>query len=235
MPEPRRPAEESGAAQSPVDETPNAFDQAASSSGSPATLGSSSAGEPVGGSSVPAYGQPPYQPAQQWGQPASGWAQPTSYEYGSSVLAIIAGLVLVVCGIPVLLFGGVAILGGPFLNQLTPADTGQTQGVIESVRGVSFFAVVILVIGILHLLSGIFIWAHRSWARWLGILISGLFVLLGVLGLVSSLGLQTSVVNGQTITVQNALVVPLLIVVVYGIALIGPIVGGEHFRKRPIG
>ncbi len=184
----------------------------------------------------PPYQQAPYQSAPGWGQPQAGWAPgPESYRYGSSIMAILAGFVLFIFGLIMTLGGIGGFLVGQTAGAITPANTGLSEAMLDSIRGViGIVSIVVLVLGISHILSAIFIWAHRSWARFLGIILSGLFGLFGLLALVGSFGPQTSVLNGQTVTVQNAYVVPLIILISYGLALVGLIVGGRHFRKERV-
>jgi uncharacterized membrane protein (DUF2068 family) len=108
----------------------------------------------------------------------------------------------------------------------SPFSTGAQIGF--SGGGYTIFGAVILIIGILHLLSGIFAWMHRSWARYIGIILGGLGILLGVVGLVRSAG------PGTDKSQQAALVASLVIVIVYAIVLVGLAVGGTHFRKERV-
>ena len=101
------------------------------------------------------------------------------------MLATLAGLILVVIGLLVTLVGGfLAFFGGRLFE--TPFESG--GGVDAIARGFNAFGAIVLMIGILHLLSGIFVWAHRSWARYPGIVLGALGVLLGIAGLPGGAG-----------------------------------------------
>ena len=138
-------------------------------------------------------------------------------------MATLAGLVLVIVGLLVTLVGGFLTFFGGRLFQ-SPFAT-DTPGGISG--GFTLTGAVILVTGILHLLSGIFVWAHRSWARYLGLVLGALGVLLGIVSIVSS--------TGSTSSQQIGLVTGLVILVAYALVLVGLIMGGRHFRKERIG
>lgn len=183
----------------------------------------------------PPYQQAPYQSAPGWGQPqAAGWAPgPESYQYGSSIMAILAGIVLVIFGLIVTAVGAIAVIGGQTIVNLF--GTGAQGDALRS--AVTIIAVIILVIGILHLLSGIFTFAHRSWARWVGVILGALGVLFGIASVLGGTGPRTStVINGQTVTTdpQSALVTGAVILIAYAIVVLGLIMGGKHFRKERI-
>jgi len=148
-------------------------------------------------------------------------------------MAILAGIVLVIFGLIVTAVGAIAVIGGETIGNLF--GTGAQGDALRS--AVTIIAVIILVIGILHLLSGIFTFAHRSWARWVGVILGVLGVLFGIASVLGGTGPRTStVINGQTVTTdpQSALVTGVVILIAYAIVVLGLIMGGKHFRKERI-
>jgi len=137
-------------------------------------------------------------------------------------MAMLAGLVLVIVGLLVTLVGGFLTFFGGRLFQ-SPFATETADGISG---GFTVTGAVILVTGILHLLSGIFVWAHRSWARYLGLVLGALGVLLGIAGFLGG--------TGQTTSQQFGLVTGLVILAAYALVLVGLIMGGRHFRKERI-
>jgi hypothetical protein len=164
----------------------------------------------------------------QWGQsspPAgpgadarqTGWGTPApAPSYGTSIWAVIAA-------IPLLLWG----LAWTFLGLLAVALGRST----DVVRGLDAFGgaaalwpyVLMTAIGVLHIVAGAFVWAHRAWARYLGLVFAALGTLFGLVLLAGALGARP----GQSF----ALEISLLVLVPYAIALVGLVVGGVHFRR----
>ncbi|MEA2622759.1 MAG: hypothetical protein QOH61_1669 [Chloroflexota bacterium] len=187
----------------------------------------------------PAPGYPPQaQPPGAWGQaPAPNYwvtAEATQYGKGNSVLAIIAGVPLLLYGLLVTLAGAAILVVRSLLDDaitsaigdgsLTATDARTLRDVIVGV------AVVILIIGILHLLAAIGIWAHKGWGRWLGIIFGVIGTLIGLAALV---GVRAT--PGVTGSRGSDLGSSLLILVPYAFVLIAMIVGGAHFARRRIG
>jgi hypothetical protein len=176
----------------------------------------------------PGYAPPP---AQSWGQtPAPtywGPADAGQYGKGSSVLAVLAG-------IPLLLFGLLITLGGAavlFVRTLVDEaiTSGISNGSISAVDGktvrdaIAVVAVVILIFGVLQILAAIGIWAHKGWGRWLGLIFGVLGTLLGLLAVATS----RSGLSGSS-NIGGAL----FVLVPYAFVLIAMIIGGAHFRRR---
>lgn len=137
-------------------------------------------------------------------------------------MATLAGLVLVVVGLLVTLVGGFLTFFGGRLFQ-SPFATDTPDGISG---GFNITGAVILVIGILPLLSGIFVWAHRSWARYLGLILGALGVLIGIAGFVGG--------TGPTTSQQLGLGAGVVILAASAFVLVGLTTGGRHFRKERI-
>jgi hypothetical protein len=183
--------------------------------------------QPPWGAPPPPQPPPPQQWSQQpappppgWGAPPpSGWGVPPVAIYGSSIWAIIAGIALLIWGLLWTLVGVVGLLFGNAANNIPGVPVGFDVGGFLAVIGIVF-----LVIGILHLIAAIFIWAHRDWARYLGLALAVLGTRFGLLSLPAALS-PSSAQDGGIGGV-------LLLLVPYAVALIGLILGGDHFRRR---
>jgi hypothetical protein len=171
--------------------------------------------------------QPPQQWAGQQGWGPSGYWAPTA-QYSSNPLVIVGGIILVVFGLLVTLVGLIGLLLGAmaesFLDEVvTPNvelqfDAGAVSAILLVVFGI------VLLLGILHLLSGLGIFMHKGWARAIGVVLAVLGTLFGVLAVVTALEAS----RPQT----GELVVPLVIAVGYGLTLFALIAGGNHFRRH---
>ena len=170
-------------------------------------------------------GPPPYAGAPGW-QPQQPWAaQP---RYGTSVLVVIAGLVLIAFGTLVAVIGGWSLTQGPeisrFIRDNDIAIFGR-QIDRETMRTVlSPMPGILMVFGVLQLLVGGVLLAHRSWARWLGILLALLGLLVGVFAVAASMALVPGV------SVQ--MLVSIVLLLGYAFVLLALIAGGSHFRAR---
>lgn len=159
------------------------------------------------------------QPTPAAGVPAaSGWGVPQpSAVYGTSAWALIAG-------IPLLLWG----LAWTLLGLLAVALGGTTEGVrgLDAIGGATALwpYVLMVVVGVLHVVAGAFVWAHRAWARYLGLIFAALGTLLGLF-------LVAGAVGRPGTNQPFALEIALLVLVPYVITLAGLILGGAHFRR----
>jgi len=133
-------------------------------------------------------------------------SRPRNGEDATRVPAVIAGGILFLVGLPLTPWGPVFIgegLGhGP--------DSGGVREALIIVGSV------ILVIGLLHVLAAILIWAHRDTGRSLGMVIGAFGTLLGAV----------VAVNGATNLTLLLTPVPHLVV------LIGLLIGRSHFTVR---
>ncbi|MEP7360878.1 MAG: hypothetical protein ABI744_04790 [Chloroflexota bacterium] len=177
----------------------------------------------------PAYGAPAY------GQPgnaeAPGWA-PTQPQgapfYRTSVMVALAALLLIIFGLALAAFGGWTLTLGPDFTRFIrdndiaifgrQIDRDTLRTVMQPMPGI------LMVVGVLELLVGAVILAHRSWARWLGVLLA----LLGLVVSVVVLGAVLALVPGTSVQ----LVVAVALLIGYGFILLALIAGGGHFRKR---
>ncbi len=180
----------------------------------------------------PQQPQPPYQ--QPYGQPnpyAQPYAQPypaTLAGFRTSPLAVFAGLLLLVFGIGVIAIGVFAITQGEdlarFIRDHDVAIFGSqiTRDTLRTVLSPS--PGVLIVLGVLQILSGIGVMAHKSWARWLGFLLA----LLGLLVTVYAVSIGLAVAAGFTL----AVIIGVVLLVGYVLIVVALLGGGSHFHRR---
>ena len=186
------------------------------------------------------------QPAQQWQQPGQqAWQQPGQpygqpyaqpgyppqagyYQqeapYGSSALATIAGLLL-------LLLGLVDVIGGAFLfvnPQPLSSFVGRVQEINVGIRltrdSLGAMPAVLLVMGVVELLSAIGVFGHKTWGRVLGILVA----LVGLVISIAAVALAMAIAPGSSVQV----IVMAVALFSYALILLGLLFGGGHFRRR---
>lgn len=195
----------------------------------PPTQGGYSPGAPYG---QPApYGQQPYyQQGAPGYPPQAGWSGPPPIvETGSSALAILAGVIFVLFGGIVTLVGAFILISSSSIEQILRESgvlvgTGLTDASVAGIFvGVGIF---LLVIGILQLISAVGIFGHKSWGRFLGIVVAILGVLLGLLFVSGSFSAPRT--SGQ----GGGVIFSIVTLAGYAIALIGLIIGGDHFKQR---
>jgi hypothetical protein len=190
--------------------------------------------------------QPPQQP-QGWQQQQQGWQQqapaypppPPGYAqaqqgwsaeppYGSSAFAALAGLILVLFGLAVAAIGAWSFTQGPEIGRfIRDNDVGifGTQIPRETLRAVlSPMPAVLIVVGILQLLSGAGVFAHKGWARALGLLLA----LLGLLVALFAVSLAVALAPGASIPV----IISVVLLIGYALVVLALIAGGNHFRRR---
>ncbi len=146
----------------------------------------------------PAWGQPQAPAPAQGGwaqpQPTQGWVQPAVAAQGPvTILARLAGVVLVLLGLFWGLAGVVLIIGGSAFRSLfdqlggpLSTDSNSVDAAGNLVGGIFVgIGIVILVLAIVEVLGGIGAILGKTWGRIIGILYSlvfGLFLLLGLSG-----------------------------------------------------
>ncbi len=177
-----------------------------------------------------AYPAPYQQPASGWGQASTGVAE--APEHAHSLGVALASVFLGFWGLAFTLLGILFLIGGagigslirndPRLGSVDPAQVDQAF----SALGVG--AVILLLIGIPHLLAALGAPLHKGWARWMGVIVSVLGILLGVLILAG--GSSSTVVNDQRVTV-SAVGPALIVIVPYALALLALILSRRHFRN----
>lgn len=170
----------------------------------------------------PGYGAP--QPG--WA-PQAGWA-PQQAQFGSSALVSLAGVVLVLFGIAIAILGGLTLTQGPeigrFIRENDVAVFGRQidrqtlQAILSPMPGV------LIVLGLLQLVVGAVILAHRGWARWLGVLLSLIGLIAGVVAVSGSMALAPGL--------SVALMISAVLLVAYAFVLLALIAGGSHFRRN---
>ena len=168
------------------------------------------------------YGAPPPGWA---GQPQQQWVGP---QYSTSALVALAALVLVAFGILIAVIGAWSLTQGPEISRFirdndiavfgTQIDRETMRAILTPMPGV------LMVIGLLQLIVGAGVFAHKGWGRALGVLLSILGVLVGIFAVSTALALAPGVS------------VPMLIAIVlllgYAFVLLALMAGGSHFRAR---
>ena len=148
--------------------------------------------------------------------------------YSTSALVAVAGLLLAVFGL-VDMVGGVWLLGQgaeirSFIQQ-TSINLFGTNIDRETMRSlVSPLPGVLLVFGALEVLIGVGIFAHKGWARALGIILA----LLGLLVSIAGVSFAMALAPGFSVPLIGAIVVLLG----YAFIVLALIAGGGHFRRR---
>jgi hypothetical protein len=139
------------------------------------------------------------------------------------VLVALAGVLLIILGIGAVAVGGWGWAFPDFANFLAVHKIS-----VFGTRINHFLAALptaLIVIGVLQLLLGAVILAHRGWARWLGALLA----LLGLLVSVVALSVVLALVPGVSVQLMLAAV----LLLGYAYVLLALIAGGSHFRRRP--
>lgn len=176
----------------------------------------------------PAWGQPPPAPpaaAPQaaappaaaapagWVQPqAGGWVQPVEARGSVTILARLAGLILVVLGIFWAAVGAILIVGGNAFKSITDqfgalstTDTTTVDQAGNIISGVLVgFGVVILVVAIVEIFGGLGALFGRGFGRAIGIfysLIFGAFLLVGLTGATRASGVTSDSSTGGGVAI----------------------------------
>lgn len=188
------------------------------------------AGPPPGAANLPS-GQPGYGQAEYGapGYPAGptwGAAAPT---YRTSVFVALAAMLLVIMGVVLAVLGAWLLTQGPALTDLVQRVRSvdlvvfkPTRDTIRSVVSASPGS--LMVLGVLQLLVGVFVLGHRSWARWLGLVLGLLGLLFSIVALTSTMAL----VPGTSVQ----LIVAIAFLIAYAFVVLALIAGGGHFRAR---
>jgi uncharacterized membrane protein HdeD (DUF308 family) len=173
---------------------------------------------------VPYPGQPGVYPA----YPQYAQTGPT---YSTSAFAAFAGVLLLV-------FGLIDAVGGFWLFNQTD-DLRQLVSDLArrnfSVSGtlldrntlasiLSPMPAIIAIFGVIEILTAVGIFAHKGWARALGVL----GALLGLIASVAGLSFTLALVPGVSVQLLGAIVV----ILGYAFILLALIAGGKHFRRR---
>lgn len=184
-------------------------------------------------SQQPPYQQPPdqaYQPPaypQSQGQWVAPQDQSVARPHNHSTLVGLASVFLGFVGLFWTFLGLAVLLLGSLINDLGRGQLTQAQ--IDAVRGGGVVAgIVLLVIGLPHLIAAIWAPLHKGWARWLGVIVSVLGVLLGVV--IATSPTSSTTINGQVVT-TNPLGPGLFILVPYAVSLVALIFSRRHFAS----
>ena len=153
-------------------------------------------------------GQPPY------------WAQP---QYRSSPLAVVAAVMLLIFGVLTTLVGLLLLLVGAgaatFIAAVDPImadEAGAIGAVILTV------AAILLIVGLLVIGGAIGIFVHKSWARWIGLVVGSVGVVIGFLLLI---GTFASPAGGS----GDALIA-IIWLASHGFVVAALAVAGDHFQ-----
>lgn len=176
---------------------------------------------------APAYGQPGY--AAPPAYPAAAPYGAAAPAYGNSVFVALAAMLMVIMGVALAVLGAWLLTQGPALTELVQRLRSvdlvvfkPTRDTIRSVVSASPGA--LMVLGVLQLLIGAFVLGHRSWARWLGVVIGVLGLLFSIVALTSTMAL----VPGPSVQ----LIVAVVFLVGYAFVVLALIAGGGHFRAQ---
>lgn len=160
---------------------------------------------------TPAWSPPPQQPAGWGGGGMAPAARPTA--------VTVAGIILIVLGVIMLLFGVLALAGGAlFADALGGLEDG---GILAGVA--AFFGIIIIFWAVLHLLGGIGSLQGKGWGRWIGIVVSVIALVFGILGL---LGSFSGPIDG------SALIFQVLFLALYGFVAYALFTASAYFTRR---
>ena len=183
-------------------------------------------------SQPPAQTPPPqWAPQQQppaWGQPPPGaWGQPGySAPPPRPVLVLIGSIWLIVVGILQILAGSGCGLLSMGAGSLSSQDTSGLLGVLSG--SLLVFGIIAVVLGFLQLASGVGALGGRGWARWIGILLSIMYFLVGLLILLGSFGAMNDPNGGGA----TSLIFALIWLVGYGVTAYAYISASQYFSYR---
>jgi len=160
--------------------------------------------------------QQPYYPAQQ---------VPT---YSTSAVVAFAGVLLAVFGI-IDIVGGIYLLGqGPQLRDFISRTTVNLFGTVidrDMMRALLSPAPgVLMVFGLMELLAGIGIFAHKGWARAIGIIAA----LVGLVVMIAGTSFAIALAPGFSVPLIGTIAV----LIGYAFILVALFAGGSHFRRR---
>jgi hypothetical protein len=181
-----------------------------------------------------AYAQPGQQPwpgdAQYWDQSATG--------YGRSFLAVLAGFVLLAWGIVFAIVGGLVMWLGNLDQVVTDLglDADALALVAEFNKQATAYGAILLIIGIVQLIGGVGVLAHRGWGR-------AFAIVLGLLGTIWGIGLLLSSVRfdigdmsveGALAGEESAVAMATVVLVCYLLVFLAMFVGRRHFRRKGV-
>lgn len=161
--------------------------------------------------------------------PAPAWSAPESTSGAVAVArpgrVTAAAIVLIVLGALFLLFGLGALAVGVAGEAMAPG-IGEMAGFLAGAAIV--FAIILLALGVLQILSGAMSLGGRSWARFTGMIVALLMLLLLVLGLAGTLTTPGAMEAGGPLN----LVINLVIAAAYAFVVWGLATSGHWFSAR---
>jgi len=184
------------------------------------------------------YGQQPGTPYA-YAQPGQdAWAQAEPAGYGRSFIAVLSGWVLLTWGLVIGIIGAI-VLWMNSVTDLIPADV-TNQDVLDLAARADDQIIatggIALILGLIHLIGAMGIFAHRRWGRAFGIVLGFLGVLVGLGILTVSAGFEAldvgleQAVEGE----EGSVAASLLVTFSYLLVLLGMFVGQRHFRKQGV-
>jgi len=189
-------------------------------------------GPPPGAANLPGQWQSPGYAQPGYGAPGDLTAQPwaaAAPTHRTSVLVVLAAMLLVIMGVVLAVLGAWLLTQGPALTDLVQRLRSVDLIVFKPTRDqlrsvVSASPGTLMVFGVLTLLVGAFVLGHRSWARWLGVLLALIGLMFSIVALTSTMAL----VPGASVQ----LTVAIAFLIAYALVVLALIAGGGHFRAR---
>jgi hypothetical protein len=168
--------------------------------------------------------------------PTSHWTTPATY-YPTSAAVVLAAIVLLVAGLLATLVGGAIIVAGSLFTAVLrdggtgsfPFGSAPTEFFDSAADVFRIIGGVTLVGGLLHVIAAIGIFAHKNWARALGVLLALLGTLLGAAGVYGAL--YFTIQDGP----MTGLATVVVFLVAYAFTLLALLLGGSHFSRRVAG
>ena len=181
-----------------------------------------------------AYAQPGQQPwpgdAQYWDQSAGG--------YGRSFLAVLAGFVLLAWGVVFGLAGAFVMWRGNLDQVIAGLDlTPEALALVtEFNKQATAYGAILLIIGIVQLIGGVGILAHRTWGRAFAIVLGLIGTIWGVALVLSSgrFDVGDLSVKGVLAGQEPALAFAIIVLVCYLLVFLAMFVGKRHFRRKGV-
>ncbi len=199
-----------------------------------------------------AYGQQQGNQQQQPGQPYA-YAQPGQEQwpgqevydqsvggYNRSFIAVLAGWAMLTWGLVIAMVGGLVIWTNSILSHITDAGISLSAEMTDLVQKADESIVatggILLILGIVHMIGAVGIWAHRRWGRAFGIV-------LGLLGVLTGVGIMFAAVGFEAIDVgldvamkgeESSLAGGFFVFATYLLILVGMIVGRRQFKKKGV-
>jgi hypothetical protein len=150
---------------------------------------------------------------------------------GTSALAVIAAIGLLLAGLVWLLGGGTIVLVATAIEDfLEQSDV--VGDLAQIVRSIALIAgIVALVVGFFHVIASFGIFRHRGWGRAIGLLVSLLATLLALLAVAGSVAGTQTLNDGTVIDASQNMGPSVGTAVFYGLIFLFLLIGGRHFRR----